>query len=202
MFTLFDKRDKRRKTIAGYAEIDIQLGVLLAAVDFEWTCRRAILALSKNPTVTIRQKFSTDYRSFGGLKIGWENEVDDKKSLDSVFSGTAISWSQIDDAMEIRNEIVHGSGDKTSLKEGRYAVYVLETACDILVEYVKVADKDLFKRISRSRSRKMIEEVQDENVRIELRKRMRNSASRLGENHWVNRVNPWKVRANMESKNS
>jgi hypothetical protein len=88
------------------------------------------------------------------------------------------------------------------LKEGRYAVYVLETACDILVEYVKVADKDLFKRISRSRSRKMIEEVQDENVRIELRKRMRNSASRLGENHWINRVNPWKVRANMESKNS
>ena len=75
MFTLCNKRDKRRKTIAGYAEIDIQLGVLLAAVDFEWTCRRAILALSKNPTVTIRQKFSTDYRSFGGLKIGWEKQI-------------------------------------------------------------------------------------------------------------------------------
>lgn len=202
MFTLFDKRDKRRKTIAGYAEIDIQLGVLLAAVDFEWTCRRAILALSKNPTVTIRQKFSTDYRSFGGLKIGWEKEVDDKNSLDSIFVKTAISWDQIDDAMKIRNEIVHGSGDRTSLKEGRYAVYVLETACDILVEYVKNAGRDLFGRISRPRFKKIDDKLRDEDARKELSKKMRNSALKLGENHWVNRVNPWKVRANMESKNS
>ena len=199
MFTLFDKRDKRRKTIAGYAEIDIQLGVLLAAVDFEWTCRRAILALSKNPTVTIRQKFSTEYRCFGGLQKGWENEVNDKDSLDSIFVKTAISWDQIADAMKIRNEIVHGSGDRTSLKEGRYAVYVLETACDILVEYVKDAGKDLFGRISRPRAKKK-DELRNEDKRKELSKKMRNSALRLGENHWVNRANPWKV--NMESKNS
>ena len=46
----------------------------------------------------------------------------------------------------------------------------------------------------------MVQKSEDE--RKELSKKMRNSASRLGENHWVNRVNPWKVRANMESKNS
>lgn len=57
MFDLSDKRGKRRRIIFGEAQIDAQKGVVMAAIDFEWTCRRAVLALSKNPAVNIYDKF-------------------------------------------------------------------------------------------------------------------------------------------------
>ena len=57
MFDLSDKRGKRRRVILGEAQIDAQRGVVLAAMDFEWTCRRAILALSKTPTVELYEKY-------------------------------------------------------------------------------------------------------------------------------------------------
>lgn len=51
MFDLKDKRGKHRIIIFGEGQIDPQYGVVLATMDLEWTCRRAILALSNKPTV-------------------------------------------------------------------------------------------------------------------------------------------------------
>lgn len=203
MFNLSDGRNDRRRIIAGYADVDIQLGVLLAAVDFEWTCRRAILALSKNPTVTIRRKFNNDYASFEGISDGWSVEVDTSNGLASHFEGRKVSWSQIREAMKIRNAIVHGSGDSIQIREGRFAVYVLETACDILNDYVRRSGYDLFKPINRRRTKKAIEEekVQDKE-REALRTSILNSANKLGENHWVNRGAPWKTGCDMLGKKS
>lgn len=193
MFDLSDDREKRRRVIAGYAEVDIRLGVILAAVDFEWTCRRTILALSKTPTVTLREKFTSDYASFSGLSKGWNAELASLSSIEDVFRPTRISWSQIADAMDVRNAIVHGSGDQIDRREGRYAVYILETACDALSDFALSHKKDLFRRISRPRKKEIIElETAEQKKRNDRIERIGAIAKKLGERHWVNQSQPWK----------
>jgi len=193
MFDLSDNREKRRCVIAGYAEVDIQLGVILAAVDFEWTCRRAILALSKTPTVILREKFASDYAAFCGLCEGWKCELSDHPSLDDIFRTARVSWSQISDAMDVRNAIVHGSGDQVNRRNGRFAIYILETACDVLSEYVIKNKKNILDRISRPRKKGIIAIETKVRKKSKLRdERIVAIVRKLGEKHWINQSMPWK----------
>lgn len=189
MFDLSDKRSKRRKTILGYAQMDAQHGVLLAAMDFEWTCRRAILALSKTPTVIIYDKFINGYEAFDGLLKAWKEEV--LTSLDGAANlpdllNKKIAWSWVSDAMMCRNIIVHGTETRVSDKECRWAVFVLEKACDVIASYVTECGKDLFVRISRPRSKKELADVSDGGKKmIAWRARVGQLVAKFGEGHWI-----------------
>lgn len=189
MFDLSDKRSKRRKTIMGYAQMDAQHGVLLAAMDFEWTCRRAILALSKTPTVMIYDKFIKDYVAFNGLLEAWKAEVlpsvDGAVNLPDLLN-KKLAWSWVCDAMMCRNVIVHGTESRVSNMECRWAVLVLEKACDVIASYVAECGKDIFVRISRPRSRKKLAEVTDGGKKmIAWRARVGQLIAKFGEGHWI-----------------
>lgn len=190
MFDLSDKRPKRRKTIMGYAQMDAQHGVLLAAMDFEWTCRRAILALSETPTVILYDKFrEKEYSAFGGLVEAWECEVrsavNGAGSLPDVVN-RKLPWCWVDDAMFCRNAIVHGTQSQVTGKECRWAVCVLEDACDVIAEYVEGCGKDIFKRISRPRTMSERNEVTNGGQKlVEWRSRVSSLINKLGKTHWV-----------------
>ena len=160
MFDLNDTRIKRKKVIFGEAQIDAQHGVLLAAVDFEWTCRRAILALSKKPTVELYEKYIGDYSAFQGLARAWDSEVvsvvEGAPSLPALL-GDKVSWQCVKDAMQCRNAVVHGTENRVSDMECRWAVCILEDECDVVAQFAEGHNGKIFKPINRRRSKKAIE---------------------------------------------
>ena len=192
MFDLSDKRNKRRKTIFGYAHFDPGMGVVLAAMDFEWTCRRAILALSKTPTTILYEKYFKGYTTSKKLNEAWDSEVlpylQPKCSLDEVVCKNGIILQQVLDAMQCRNVVVHGTESRVSAQECRWAVCLLEYACDNVATFVHEQGdgKDIFKRISRARTK--TELVQDSEEGKKLRAwhdRIQKQIARCGATHWI-----------------
>lgn len=180
MFLVSDGRTNRKRMIAKYAADDIAVGVVLAALDFEWTCRRCILALGSEPTMEMKKDF-VDQKWFGKeLKSAWEEKVRGRVSgmtLPDVFNVWAkenhpcyVAWQDIDHAFDLRNRLVHGAAGTVSVKDGRTCINVFEIANDILCEFVikegGLDERSIFKRIVRYGTRngtvvKQREEVKD-----------------------------------------
>lgn len=189
MFDLKDKRGKRRRIILGEAQIDAQYGVVLAAMDFEWTCRRAVLALSHKPTVVIYEKFIENFSSLKGLEAAWDSEVvpvvKGACSLPDLLVNK-VQWECVKDAMQCRNAVVHGTESRVSVKECRWAVCVLEDACDVIAAFVEGQGGSIFKLINRRRSRREIEEVSKGGRRLEeWHTRIAERIAKYDENHWI-----------------
>ena len=192
MFDLKDRRGKRRRVIFGHAQLDAKYGVVLAAMDFEWTCRRAILALSKKPTVVIYEKFTDDYSAFRGLAKAWQAEVlpvvEGACTLQDLVNKKG-SWNSVYDAMQCRNVIVHGTKSRVNEKECRWAVCVLEDACDVISLFVEEHGKSIFERIGRARSRnEMAEESKGgKNLRL-WHERVGKEIAKYDAHHWIKTV--------------
>ena len=189
MFDLNDTRVKRRKVIFGEAQIDAQHGVLLAAVDFEWTCRRAVLALSHTPTVVLYEKFTKDYSSFSGIEKAWKTEVmpvsKDICSLPDLLN-KKTHWEWVIDAMKCRNAIIHGTESRVKDTECRWAVCVLEDACDEVAEFVRGKGKSIFKRIGRARTKKELAQESTLGKRLrEWKGRVGSQIDKFSESHWI-----------------
>lgn len=160
MFRVHDGRKKRKSMVAKYAAKDPFVGVLIAAADFEWTCRRAILAMGKGSTVGIRQELFKR-REFGlELNRGWEQQVRQKSKgvskFNDIFSVWAKShcdvyviWPDIEYAMMWRNKLIHGIANDIGDAEGAKCVNILECASDILVRYLAEFDIDIYKYVGR-----------------------------------------------------
>lgn len=165
MFLVSDGRDKRKQTIARHATDDLAVGVILAAIDFEWTCRRCILALGHEPTMQMKQAL-VDQKWFGReLKVAWQEKVQNGNlksicSLPEVFDKWArekcncyVAWQDVTHAFDIRNKIVHGATGTVAAQDGRTCINVFEVACDILCKYVikagRLDSRSIFKRIVR-----------------------------------------------------
>lgn len=189
MFDLRDNRHKRRKTIMGYAQIDARHGVILSAMDFEWTCRRATLALSKTATVVLYEKFIKEYSAFGGLEKAWREEVlpftKDAIALHDLVS-KKVQWKFVHDAMQCRNAIVHGTESRVNDDECRWSVCVLEDACDAVEEYVRAQKKDIFKKIGRRRSSQAIAEgLRSDSDLKKWHDRVGKEIAKYGGDHWI-----------------
>lgn len=160
MFRVHDGRKKRKSMVAKYAAKDPFVGVLIAAADFEWTCRRAILAMGQGSTMGIRYELF-DQQAFGiKLSKGWERQVKQKSKgvskFEDIFSVWAkenclsyVIWADIEFAMMWRNKLIHGIANDISDVEGAKCVNILECACDILVRYVAEFDVDIYRYVGR-----------------------------------------------------
>jgi len=189
MFDLADKRIKRRRIILGEAQIDAQHGVVLAAMDFEWTCRRAILALSKNPTVVIYEKYIEDYSAFKGIAKAWNSEVvpvvKGARPLPDLL-GDKVPWKCVNDAMRCRNMVVHGTENRVTDKECRWSVCILEDACDVVAQFAEEHNGKIFEPINRRRSKKAIGEVSNGGRKLkEWHACIAERIAKYDENHWI-----------------
>lgn len=192
MFDLSDKRNKRRKTIIGYAHFDPGMGVVLAAMDFEWTCRRAIVALSETPTPTLYESFFNRYTSISRLKEAWKTEVlphlKHKCPLVDVVSQNGITWNQVMDAMKCRNVVVHGTESRAFVQECRWAVCVLEDACDNVASFVEAqgGGKTIFKRISRARPKTQRNQLSEDGKKLqEWHDRIQKQIEQIDSGNWI-----------------
>lgn len=121
MFNVRYGSENRERRIREIANEDLTVGVILAAVHFEWMMKRAILKLGTNPTFQLREELSRvtgvrrKERSDGSAQDGyyevWKREVDSRIRKRSALGTVLGKLTDIrDKAMKVRGHIVHGNG--------------------------------------------------------------------------------------------
>lgn len=139
-----DTQEQRHKFIRSFLNRDTApIAILLAAIDFEWTVKRAILAFGTSPTKNLR----TCFRNVYGLrrsKEKWKEEVQPRLgcSIDSAIR----QWSQVHDAFEIRDKIIHGASVPVTLEHATPHVNSILGASESLEKLAKEKDRSLYQR--------------------------------------------------------
>lgn len=107
MFRVSDSLADRHAKIQRYIdEGEPALALVLAAADFERTIRRAIIALSSEPTKDVRKKIESRFNTIGKYSQGWKALVEPtgKAPLESALP----EFDAVKKAFRGRNNVVHG----------------------------------------------------------------------------------------------
>lgn len=152
MFFVSDTQKQRHKMIRSYLAQDrAPIAVVLAAVDFEWTVRRAIMALGSSPTPHIRKVVMKNISGLRGYKESWKAEVQPrlKLSLPQVIP----HWSNLTDAFVLRGKLVHGVVGSVKFEHATPSVEVILSASKLLEELAAEQGTTLYRRIVRRKPR-------------------------------------------------
>ena len=158
MFFVSDTQQDRHKMIRAFLSQDkATVAVLLAAVDFEWSIRRAVLALGGSTTKHIRHSVlgKKDVSGPKGYKDAWNPEIGDhlKITIDQAIP----HWGRLIDpdrgAFRLRNQIAHGIRGSVSLELATAKVSDFLLASQCLANLAEKYNTSLFRRIVRRKPR-------------------------------------------------
>ena len=137
MFLVRDTIQARHTKIRSFLQNEPVISVLLAASDFEWTIRRAIIAMSKRPNKQIRDLLRKTHGLDNYKKI-WNREV--KPICGKGLPEVVPEWDRFKNtSFPLRDKIIHG----IKVSPGKsYAILQTErilTASTAVVEFAKEA---------------------------------------------------------------
>ena len=134
MFTYRETNHKRREKIESFLTKEYSaVAVIMATANFEWTLRRAILALGKKATLDLRSEIKRT-SGLNAYKKLWLNSV--ISGIDKSLSGIIPNWSQLNKAYDLRHELVHGNKGTTGLGYAKKQTEAFLTASETLNDYV------------------------------------------------------------------
>ena len=105
MFLVKDSSPSREERIKQFLPGDPPLAALLAVIHFEWTIRRAIIALGTSPNVEMREKLIRCH-GCNAYKDLWKDEVFPKIKL--RLPQVIKNWDGLVRAFRLRHRLVHG----------------------------------------------------------------------------------------------
>lgn len=109
MFLVSDTRPLREAKIRSFLPDDPAVAIILAAADFEWTVRRAIVALGGSPTKVIREQILAGCHGLDAYKRAWKQEVTPRVGVGLAQVAPPSDWQYFKDkAYDLRHKIVHG----------------------------------------------------------------------------------------------
>ncbi|MCX6964038.1 MAG: hypothetical protein NTW41_01615 [Verrucomicrobia bacterium] len=154
MFTYRDKQSTRHSRIRSFLKTDPFVAVILSAIDFEWTVRRAILGLSGLPTKPIHEIFKSE-RSGGlsGLQNHWKKLV--KSRLGSDLASIVPNWEFFSNrAFGLRNKLVHGAEGRVTPEHAGKIVDSILAGSVAVANYAEANNATIFgKKIRRLKTR-------------------------------------------------
>ena len=108
MFLVQDSSLSREERIKYYLIEDASVSVLLSVIHFEWTVRRAIIALGISPNVVVRERLSKCH-GLDKYKEVWRDEVflNEQRQVDRL-SEVVKNWECLGRAFRLRHRLVHG----------------------------------------------------------------------------------------------
>lgn len=149
MFFINDTLEKRQEYIRSFAERgEFVVAVLLAATDFEWTVRRAIIALGSSPTAAIKDYGGALYRRHGlsDYKEAWRIEVKPKHHVN--LADLVPTWQFFSEsAYKLRHTLVHGTHGSVSEKYAKPRIEAILNASKAIIEFASAKNVDLYSRI-------------------------------------------------------
>ena len=160
MFFISDSQASRHDHIRSFLNDEsATIAVILAAIDFEWSIRRAILALGTSATKQIREVVFADlhggYKDYADV---WKREV--ANWLGQSLSAVIPHWSRLaskkDGAVRLRGQIVHGAQVAVWANVARPHVDDWLSASVLLEGLAQKNQTSLYKRIVRRKPREAV----------------------------------------------
>jgi hypothetical protein len=128
MFLVQDSSLSRENRIKQFLTEEPSLSALLSVIHFEWTLRRAIIAVGTSPNVLVRAKLKNCH-GLDKYKDVWKDEVFPNVQL--RLPEVVKNWDGLGRAFRLRHRLVHGA---TSCEPGyaRERVYwAIDAANDV-----------------------------------------------------------------------
>lgn len=109
MFLVQDSSLSREERIKQFLAEDASLSALLSVIHFEWTVRRAIIALGTSPNVVVRAKLAKCH-GLDKYKNVWKDEVflNEQREVKRL-SDVVKNWEGLGRAFRLRHRLVHGA---------------------------------------------------------------------------------------------
>jgi hypothetical protein len=108
VFLVKDSSHSREERIKQFLAEDPSLSALLAVIHFEWTVRRAIIALGTSPNVAIRGDLKKRGQGLEGYKDIWKDEVFLNEKVQLRLPEVVQNWDGLGKAFRLRHRLVHG----------------------------------------------------------------------------------------------
>tara|TARA_R110001599_G_scaffold127379_8_gene300760 strand:- start:27801 stop:28271 length:471 start_codon:yes stop_codon:yes gene_type:complete len=145
-FLVSDSQHDRHAKISQFLnDREPVIAVLLAAADFEWTVRRAILALGSSSNVDIRLGVLARCSGLGKYKEAWDKEV--KKRFGKGLPEVVSNWEEFKTAFELRHRLVHGVAGTTGVQFAERRVSTVLDASREVADFGLSQSIDLFGRL-------------------------------------------------------
>ena len=144
MFLVGDTADERRERILKFLAAEPAIAVLLAAIHFEWTLKRAILKLSDEPTASLRAELARVY-GLDTYKAAWREHV-----VAATLPQIVRNWSEVTQAFKLRNALVHGAVG-CSARFAKPRVNALLKAAAAMQGFANSRDHDLYSKLKTRR---------------------------------------------------
>jgi len=174
MFYVNDSQDLRHDYIRGFLNEDktCPVAIILAAVDFEWTIRRVILACGYAPSKEILQRLNDtkkelkknlnadefkkhdrygNFRPSGldSYEIFWNQEIKGVKLSDLI-----IDFEPLRKSYKKRNGIAHGFNPIAKMHFAKKVTNNFLNYSNLLNDFAIRNDQNIYKRISRLKNGK------------------------------------------------
>jgi len=145
MFLASERSHHRESKIRSLTTRDPSIGLVLAAVNFEWTVSRAVLFISVTPNKALREKMA-QYYSPDSYKRLWREEVCRNISGSPPLPRLIRHWPKVLDGFHARNVLVHGKDRYTAKMANPHINALLDAARDI-DSYCESIGKPLYGRM-------------------------------------------------------
>jgi len=137
VFLINDTRAQREEKIRSFLEEDPAVAIILAAADFEWTVRRAILALGRSPTKNIRLGVLAKCHGLEHYKDAWKQEVTPRMGIG--LAQLIPEWQFFKEkAYDLRHKIIHGAASRVTV---RFATPRLDAILAASAAVIRCADE-------------------------------------------------------------
>ena len=151
MFLVSDSLENRARVIREFLHKHPSIALIVAAVYFEWTLCRALMALSKRPNAEVRQSLSHLY-GLEKYKELWWNETRDRPGA-LRLTQIVRDWDAVLRAFDERNRLIHGRNRHTRNMATPHVEALLAAVAD-LNRFCSSCQVDLNQRLPvRKRSR-------------------------------------------------
>ena len=145
MFLVDDTLSQRQSRIRSYEPF---VGVILAAVDFEWTVRRAILALGKSPTKQIHDTVLIHCSGLDKYKEAWRLEV--KPFTGKGLPEVIADWQFFKEkAFSLRHRLVHGVSGSVTKQYAEERIESILRASKSIAEFAESFNEPIYGRVIR-----------------------------------------------------
>ena len=152
MFLVKDKVAERKKRICQFLDTEPPIAVILSAVHFEWTVRRAIIALGNSTNKEIRKQLERCH-GLPMYKAMWCEEAYCTSKNIPKLTEVVNNWEQFKRDFDLRHKLVHGI-ESCSKKFASPKVESILTAADDILNFCKGKGISLEKRLPVKRKRK------------------------------------------------
>jgi hypothetical protein len=143
VFLVSDTVERRHQKIRSFLPREPVVAILLANVDFEWTVRRAIIALGVNSNKVIREEVLSKCHGPEQYKDAWKVEV--KARFAKGLPEVVTNWQDLKlIAFKLRGQVVHGVNGMPSSKKTAEAVEMFLKASNDINKFAATKRISLF----------------------------------------------------------